>query len=130
MLNLNPPEIAAKNVIEICDLNEFLKYARGAPLLIYDPEYFPSPFLNEQRIRSVNCYAICVNFQGLPVILKYHKSRKNSNLQGQKRGINPKDVIDASMRSFINQIETQFNAVKGSIPGEKKQSIWDDVFLR
>lgn len=126
--NLNPFEIYTKNIIEIYDLKEFLEYAKTAPLVIYDPDFFSSPFIDERKIRCVNCYAVGVQFQRLSVILKYQKSRKNSNFQRNNKRDNPKDVIDSSMRAFINQIKTQFHAMKGFIHGEKKDSIWNEFF--
>ena len=126
MFILNPFEIYTNQVIEIYDLKEFMKYAKTAPLAIYDPEFFSSPFIDERKIRCVNCYAIGVKFQGLSVILKYQKSRKNSHFPINSKRMPPKDVIDSSMRAFINELQSQVQAVKGTIHKEKQRSLWDD----
>ncbi|MFX1295346.1 MAG: hypothetical protein ACFFD2_10920 [Promethearchaeota archaeon] len=126
---MNPFEIYTNFIVEIYDLKEFLKYAKTAPLVIYDPEFFSSPFLDEKKIRCVNCYAIGVRFQGLPIILKYQKSRNNLHSQTTQKRENPKNVIDSSMRAFINQIKSKLHILKGSVHEEKKNSFWND-FLK
>ena len=129
MFILNPFEIYTNQVIEIYDLKEFMKYAKTAPLAIYDPEFFTSPFIDERKIRCVNCYAIGVKFQGLSVILMYQKSRKNSHFPNNRKRMNPKDIIDSSMRAFINELRSQIHAVKGTIHGDNQRSVWDDFII-
>lgn len=129
VLNLNPLEICTNYIIEIYEFEEFMKFAQTAPLIIYEPEFFSSPFLDEHKIRCVNCYAIGVRFQGLPTILKFQKNNRNTQIQPNSKREHPTDVINSSMRAFINEIKCQLNALKGSIHGEKKDSSWND-FLR
>jgi hypothetical protein len=107
-------------------LKEFTKYAKKASLFIYEPEFFTSPFNNEMKIRSVTCYAIGVKFQEVSVILKYQKSWCNSRFHPNSEGHNPKDVIDASMRAFITQLETQFHALKGKLSRDNMMLLWQD----
>ncbi len=121
-------KIYPHNIIEIYDLNEFLNYARYTPLFIYNPEVFSSPFLNENKIRSVTCHLIGVQFNNLSIILKYQKFWNPSDSSNPTMKNNPKDVIDAAMRLFIAKIENEFQAVKGNLQGEKSESIWDHFF--
>ena len=127
-MDLNPLQNYPNNIIELFDLTEFLRHAKNASLVIYDPIFFSSPFLNEQKIRCVNCYAIGVKFRDFPVTLKFQKTWNPSTMPRKNRPENPKTVIDTAMRTFINQIITQFNAIKGSIHGEKAKSIWNEYF--
>jgi hypothetical protein len=113
-------------IIELDSLKEFTKHVKKASLLIYEPEFFPSPFNNETRIRSVTCYAIGVKFQGVSVILKYQKTWDNSQFHPNSERHNPKDVIDSSMKTFITQLETQWHAVKGKIGRDNLMPIWHD----
>ncbi|MDD1778771.1 MAG: hypothetical protein LUQ65_11460 [Candidatus Helarchaeota archaeon] len=116
----------AGNIIELDSLKEFTKYAKKATLFIYEPDFFSSPFKNEIRIRSVICYAIGVKFQDVSVILKYQKTWHNSHLSPNSERRNPKDVIDSSMRVFINQVETQFHALKGKLSRDNMRPVWRD----
>ena len=129
MLNLKPVEICTNYIIEIYEFEEFMKFAQNASLIIYESQFFSSPFLDEHKIRCVNCYAIGVRFQGLPTILKFQKNNKNTQIQSNSKREHPTDAIDSAMRSFINEIKYQLNALKGSIHGEKNDSSWND-FLR
>ena len=115
------------NIIELDSLKEFMKYAKKASLFIYEPEFFSSPFNSETKIRSVSCYAIGVKFQEDSVILKYQKTWHNSYFRPNSGRHNPKDVIDSSMRTFINQLENQFHALKGKINRDNMRSIWHDL---
>ncbi len=124
VLKLDKPIGCTQSIVELDDWNEFSKYARQAPLLIYEPEFFPTPFLHEEKIRCVNCYAIGIKFENLPVILKFQKNQKS--LQHGKRAVpqNPKNLIDAAMRRFIHKITTSFNAVKGKLDGGQESITW------
>jgi len=126
---MRPYTFSNNIIVEIYEFEEFMKFAQTAPLIIYESEFFSSPFIDEHKIRSVNCYAIGVRFQGLPTILKYQKTIRNTQIHSYSNGEHPKDVIDSSMRVFINDLKCQLNALKGSIHGEKKDSSWND-FLR
>lgn len=117
----------SENVIELESLKEFMKYAKKASLCIYEPELFSSPFNNEIKIRSVSCYAIGVKFQAVSVILKYQKTWQNSQFPPNSEKLNPKDVIDSSMRIFINQLEHQFHALKGKLSRDNMMPLWRDI---
>ena len=125
---MDPSEICTQPIIEIFDLNEFKKYAKKASLVIYNPEFFSSPFINEKKIKSITCYLIGVRFRNLFSILKYQKTWKNSAIRCDNEHKNPKDAIDSSMRTFIDQIKDQFHAINGIIYGEKTKSIWSTFY--
>ncbi len=119
-------ENSTGNIIELDSLKEFIKYAKKASLCIYEPQFFSSPFNNETRIRGVICYAIGVKFQEDSIILKYQKTWHNSHFRPNSERQNPKDVIDSSMRAFINQLETQFHALRGKISRDHMMPLWRD----
>ena len=125
---MNSHTLFNNQIIEIYELKEFLRHAKNAPLVIYDPVFFSSPFLDEHKIQCVTCYAIGVKFHKLPVTLKFQNTWKNINHLREKKHENPKSVIDTAMRTFINQLITQFNAIKGTVHGEKAKSIWHEYF--
>ena len=127
-MDLNPLQSCPNNIIELFDLKEFLRHAKNASLVIYDPIFFSSPFQDENKIRCVNCYAIGVKFRDFPVTLKFQKTWKTPKMPIKESPENPKILIDSAMRRFINQLISQFNAIKGTIHGEKSKSIWRDYF--
>jgi hypothetical protein len=127
VLKLDKPIGCTQSIVELYDWNEFLKYARRAPLLIYEPEFFPTPFLHEEKIRCVNCYAIGIKFENLPVILKYQKNQKGLQYRDRAEPENPKNIIDAAMRRFIHKITISLNAVKGKLNGGQEKFTWGDL---
>ncbi|MHA1265150.1 MAG: hypothetical protein ACTSRS_07940 [Candidatus Helarchaeota archaeon] len=126
------PEIS-NSIIELTNLNDFKKFAKQASSLLYEPIYFPSPFLNEHWIRCVNCYCLGVNFSGISIIIKYQKSYKDikqdiqlkKNLEWKK----VKELIDAEMRKFITEIKKEFHAVKGNIKIFDRKVAWNELIF-
>lgn len=108
-------QFSANIIVEIGEWEEFIKYAKTSKLFLYDPILFSTPFIDERKIRCVNCYAIGINFQGLPVILKFQKSQKNTSIKANFERKSPKDSINAEMRIFIEELKTRFQAIQGSI---------------
>lgn len=115
-------------VIELYDIEQFLKYAKDASLVVYNTQLFSSPFLDENKIRQVNCYAIGVIFNGLRAILKHQKTWQNSKIPRNTQKRNPKDVIDTLMRKFVNQIKTELNGIEGNLLEGDSQPIWSGLF--
>jgi len=102
-----------------------MKYAKTAPLFIYEPQFFSSPFNNETKMKSVICYAIGVKFQDISVILKYQKIWEKFDNQSKIKRQNPKDLIDSSIQAFIMQLKNKFHALRGKISGENMVP-WSD----
>lgn len=111
-------EKRVSTIIELYDLKEFMEYAKEAPLFIYEPQFFSSPFNNETKMKSVTCYAIGVKFQDISIILKYQKNWEKADCLPNTERQNPKDVMDTSMQAFINQLKNQFHALRGKISGD------------
>ena len=120
----NSPNI----IVEMFDFNEFIEHAKKASLILYEPQFFSSPFHNDEKIRSVNCYALGVDLQTYPVILKYQKSRKNTHFRANTELKSPKEVIHTSMCAFIDELKRLFHIVRGTIQTDRKETLWHDLF--
>lgn len=127
---MNQFDIVNNCIIEIDDWDVFLKYAKEAPLFLYEPQLFSSPFINDEKIRCVNCYAIGIKLRDYPLILKYQKIWDKSDFQGNSNLNSPKDMINSVMQTFIENIKKQFHAIKGTIHAEKSNINWSDYFLK
>ncbi len=115
-------------MVELFDVNEFSRYAKTAPLVLYNPQFFPSPFLNEKKIKCVDCYAVGVKFQKVSIILKYQESWKHINCRESRERGNPKDRIDSSMRTFIIKFKNEFHAIKGTVEGDRPDTLWNGFY--
>ena len=121
-------EKRTRPVIELYDMEQFLKYAKDASLVVYNTPLFSSPFLDEKKIREVNCYAIGVVYNGLPTILKYQKTWQNSKIPRNPQKRNPKEVIDTLMREFVTLIKTELNGIEGTLIEGESQPVWSEIF--
>ncbi|MHA1129344.1 MAG: hypothetical protein ACTSQI_10335 [Candidatus Helarchaeota archaeon] len=125
---MDDPIIFTENILELYDWNEFLKYVQHASLFIYEPDYFPTPFLHEEKIRCVNCYAIGVESLNFPLIIKFQKTSKNTDFSKPPSPDDLKTIIDSSMRHFIHTISTRYNAVRGKLHGSEQKLPWFALF--
>ncbi len=97
------------------DYDDFMEAANRAAVVLYDPEYFQSPFLDDQqRIRRVTLMAIGVEVNGLPLTFKYIIDHQDLNDPSRSW----EDVvcdIDSFMRDGIQTLHRSVRLMRGSL---------------
>ncbi|NWF96352.1 MAG: hypothetical protein HXY34_09440 [Candidatus Thorarchaeota archaeon] len=97
---------------------EFRELARDAALLLYSPEFFRSPFLDDQRrIRRVTLTAVGVNVRGVPLTFKYtldyNELRDRSGTWDQQTA-----DVDRVISGILDTLASECNMVSGSLESE------------
>ncbi|TFF67984.1 hypothetical protein EU520_01000 [Candidatus Thorarchaeota archaeon] len=97
------------------DYGDFIEAANRAAVVLYDPEYFQSPFLDDQkRVRRVTLTAIGVEVKGLPLTFKHILDHQD--LMDPSRAW--EDVvsdIDSFLREGIQTLNRSVRLMRGSL---------------
>ncbi|TFG07579.1 hypothetical protein EU538_08590 [Candidatus Thorarchaeota archaeon] len=97
------------------DYDEFIDAANRAAVVLYDPEYFQSPFLDDQkRIRRVTLTAIGVEVKGLPLTFK-HILDYQDLLDPSKSWEEVVSDIDSYLREGIQTLDKSVRIMRGSL---------------
>jgi hypothetical protein len=98
---------------------DFMEYAADAALVTYKPEYFHSPFLDdEKRLRRVTFHAIGVMRQGIALTFKYtfdYDCIYDPSLGWDDLA----SKTDKFLTKIIQGLEAAGNLVQGNIGSEK-----------
>jgi hypothetical protein len=115
MSNENP-SIVPPVVLE--DYEDFEAFARNAALVMYSPEYFHSPFLDDQkRLRRMTLTALGVKMNGVALTFKYvlnYDDLCDPSGTWEEQATQANQAMDGIM----TKLGSQGNLVRGSLEME------------
>ena len=88
--------------VQLNSLSDFRNIANEAAVIVYSPEYFQGPFLDDQkRLRRLTLTAVGVERKGLPLTFRYVLDDVRD--------------IDRVANEILSDLEASGNVVQGSV---------------
>ncbi len=104
--------------VVIDDYSDFELLAKGAAVVVYSPEYFHSPFLDDQkRLRRVTLTALGVIMNGIALTFK-HVLDYSDLLDSSKDWDDQTKEIDRVMTEIMTSLSSKGNLIRGSVETE------------
>jgi hypothetical protein len=97
---------------------EFKTFAKQAALVVYTPEHFHSPFLDDaKRLRRVTLTALGVRVRGMALTFKYVLDY-DSFSDASRTWDEQVAEVDDLMKGILASLETDCNLVRGTVEAE------------
>ncbi len=88
--------------VKLSNLSDFMEVANEAAVIVYSPEYYQSPFLDDhKRLRRLYLAAVGVERKGLPLTFRYVLDDVRD--------------IDRIAAEILKDLESRGSVVQGSI---------------
>jgi hypothetical protein len=88
--------------VQLNSLSDFKEIANGAAVIVYSPEYFQGPFMDDhKRLRRLTLTAVGVEKKGLPLTFRYVLDDVRD--------------IDRIASEILEDLEVSGNVVQGSV---------------
>lgn len=115
MSNENPASVPP---VVLDDYSDFEMFAKGAALVVYSPEYFHSPFLDDKRrLRRVTLTALGVRVNGIALTFK-HVLDYNDLCDSSKDWNEQTEEIDHHITQIMARLGSEGNLIRGSVEME------------
>jgi len=114
--------------IHLGSYQEFRRFAKGAALVVYTPEYFHTPFFaDKKKLRRVTFSAVGVKIKGVALMFKYVLDYDNLP---DKSGTWDEQVADTdrAIKELVARLESECDIVCGAI--ETEPSLGEELFIR
>ena len=110
------------------DYSDFEMFAKGAVLVLYSPEYFHSPFLDDKkRLRRVTLTALGVRVNGIALTFK-HVLDYNNLCDTSKDWNEQTQEIDHHITQIMARLGSEGNLIRGTV--ETEPSIGEALVMR
>ena len=102
MENVNNEQNVFIPPVELTSLTDFREMANEAAVIVYSPEYYQGPFLDDhKRLRRLTLTAVGVEKKGLPLTFRFVLDDVRD--------------IDRVASEILSDLELSGNVVKGSV---------------
>ncbi|UCE10848.1 MAG: hypothetical protein JSW61_02665 [Candidatus Thorarchaeota archaeon] len=124
----NPEEPVLVPPIELYDYDEFRELARRAAILTYYPDYFVSPFMDEQKkMKRLTLHAVGVIVNGLPMTFRFVVNGDDL-LDTSKTWADQTDEVDRFLSGVVEELEREGMLVRGT--PESGPSLGEGLLMR